>query len=419
MKKLYKFNDFNLESFLISIGHTPAYVNKHSIDYHILITKLLFKRINNKGKKWHKLSTQELLNKFGRVTIEGKKLWKLYVIREDLKKAGMILFHTTQTSLTTRKAEYKFTDEFLEKGWLASDQILNKKIIAKMEKIQKYTGVYAKMQRVIMSVTVDFDNAKKYLDESFSKKLSLRSKKVKGRYINREMTLKTYSYWLQALEAIRDGHLFFSVDEKKTCRVFHNITNLPKELRKYVRINGKRLIELDVRNCQPLLFVIHLTKWANDNKVEDISDILKYKNLCETGTFYNHIKELIEKEGLAIKVNESEFKLEFFGRIFFSEEKKKYKWREVFAKHFPNVSKCITDTKVGDFKKLSIGLQKQESDIIILDICNRLYNEGCYDSFSIHDAIYCTAYSFDVVYNTMLESFQSYGLNATIKFKQL
>ena len=426
MKKLYKLNGLDLDQMLLNAGMSERWIDRHKVKYEMFITKLLFKTIFNPGKKYKRLSMEEMRSKLGKVRIDGQLKWLVYVIRDHLKSENVILSYTSQLEKKTKGSFFKFSDEILEEGWSKSDTVINADLTNRMDKVVEYSGVYSKIQSVIMKIDLDFEAAKTFLDEALLLKMKIKSKKMKGVYVKRKMNKRIYSHWLMALEVIKygltnpdDEDFQFHVDLQKTGRVYHIIACLPKPLRKFLRINGKPFIELDIKNCQPLLFVPSLKSWAKKNGCLDAPDILLYQELCQKGKFYNHIKELIEKTGLEIKFDYQEFKQEFFGRIFFSTEKKRYKWRMVFEEHFPNVSKCISSMKSSDYKKLSVTLQKQESDLIVLNVCKKLYGNGIKDIFPLHDAIYCTEDSLDEAIAQIFESFEEYGLVPSVEPNRL
>ena len=55
-----------------------------------------------------------------------------------------------------------------------------------------------------------------------------------------------------AIEFIRDKHFFFHLCDYG--RVHTNLTNLNGNLRKYLMYKGESLVNLDIRNSQPLVF---------------------------------------------------------------------------------------------------------------------------------------------------------------------
>src|SRR4030042_3962359 len=71
-------------------------------------------------------------------------------------------------------------------------------------------------------------------------------------------TIEKYNAALSSILKIRQGDIFYSVDNT-SCRFHSNLTNLPESLRPYVRIEGKQLANIDIKNSQPYLSIILLT----------------------------------------------------------------------------------------------------------------------------------------------------------------
>ena len=222
--------------------------------------------------------------------------------------------------------------------------------------------------------------------------------------------MQIYSHWLTVIDEIESGKYNLKVDHLKTGRVFTVISNMPRELRQFLRINGKPLVELDIANSQCLVFCIHLMKAFGEDLPDDVAE---YIRLCSTGTFYKEVMSMVVDANEVVSADT--FKPEFFGKIFFSSEAINYKWRVRFANKFPNVSAAISKVKVQNYKELSIMLSHQESEIMIKNVTARLYREGVTEFTSIHDSLLCTAEVFDECYNVVLEEFNRYGLTPHIK----
>lgn len=64
--------------------------------------------------------------------------------------------------------------------------------------------------------------------------------------------MKTRKHWIRVLDAIQNGnHSYISMSEdKRTNRLFHTLTMTPKNVRPYIKLHDKNLIEFDASNCQ-------------------------------------------------------------------------------------------------------------------------------------------------------------------------
>jgi hypothetical protein len=413
-----------MEALLLKKGHKIKYIKDRVWKYYYFLTKILNKvsrkafSINNR----YQISTEELKNKLGKIEINGKRKWAYHLIRKELKEEGIISFtNYFNPELNKKSAFYKVQDEWLVKGWHQIEGItFTDHFTKRLEKTEEYTGVYAQIRRAMFNITIDFEEAVEFAKHALATGIVLRPKrKMYKKGIFRQMNSEIYSVWMQIIHDIQDGNYFFEVNLNTTGRVYNTLTSVPRELRQFLRINGKKFIEIDISNCQPLIFCVMLEKWANDNGLLQAADVIKYRQLCEAGTFYKYLIKLMEENGET--VNEDMFKVDFFSRVFFSSEKREYKWRKIFAHDFPNVSQCITDFKKDGYNKLAIKLQKTESDIMILDACARLYSgdgnseKAISELFPIHDAIFTTGDYKDTVESVIYDAFGRYGLKPKIK----
>jgi hypothetical protein len=237
-------------------------------------------------------------------------------------------------------------------------------------------------------------------------------------YLNKKRTLNEEigEEWKNYLKKIELKQFQFSCPASVN-RVFYNITSIPSELRKFFRYNGQVLAYLDFSNFQPFLLI----KFLKDKFGEHLpEDVLIYIHLTSEGLFYSDIQKKIEDNGILIR-DKSSFKIDFFGRVFFSSERRKYKFRVVFDKYFPNVSKVITELKRNNYKDLAILLQRLESKIVINSIIKEIaikYPESFV--LPVHDAIICEESMKDVIKVLMLEKVQEIiGCRPNVKEEKL
>ena len=431
IKRLYRINDVNLEVILKDkFNHTDLFIKKHLWKYDYMITKIINKMIYNKSKEYFRISSKELNNKFGEVRINGKKMELYSLIRNELKELGIIRWHTTGTSDYTtqsfkRQAYYKITNEFRSKGWKQVNYELTDYIKLKMEKTEEYSGLYGQLRDNLSQISIQYNEAIAFCNESLLNKRILRPKK--NWFVwdkNRTMNEEIYSYWITSINAIHDGEYNFSVDLKGSGRIYNFLSSLPNELRQFIRINGKEVVEMDIANSQPLLFLPLLKDVAHKE------DVVLYKELVETGEFYRYIKYVVlgEDDSICIcnekkpqtveeKMEYNMFKIDFFSKIFFSTENKNYKWRQLFDEAFPTVSAVITANKKDNYKDLALLLQRTESDIMINTVSRKLIENGNDEFFTIHDAIYTTKENVEIVYNVISDTYNNLGIKPTLTIK--
>lgn len=199
-----------------------------------------------------------------------------------------------------------------------------------------------------------------------------------------------------------------------TERRFHsNVTNMKKELRPYLRVNGKPLTNIDIKNSQPYLSTIILTYPA---KVAHLAknpafqmllqtlkisvnkdDVKKYISLVICGNLYEYLMQKFAVEGIILTRDETKVQLL---RILFApnrmpKDEVNRKCRMIFKKSFPTVHRVFSKVRGRDqgtsFKnsnRFAILLATIESFLVIDVILKRIYRElpGVV-AISIHDSI--------------------------------
>src|SRR5262249_49452664 len=111
-----------------------------------------------------------------------------------------------------------------------------------------------------------------------------------------------------AIQFLRDRAFFFHVCDYG--RVHTNLTNLKSRMRPFLSYRGMPLVNLDIRNSQPLIFSILLRRRYAGRMPPDVQ---RYVELVQQGRFYEH---LMDAGGIAAE-RRSRFKRQFFGHVFF------------------------------------------------------------------------------------------------------
>ena len=123
------------------------------------------------------------------------------------------------------------------------------------------------------------------------------------------------------------------------------------------RVDGERLMEADVRNCQPLALVAVLQ--------EQGVDCPEYRRLCEEGTLYEF---LADEAG----VSREQAKRELITCAFFGRNGSRSPTKTAFGKAFPKAARAIREIKRKDYTELARRLQKAESSVIVRTACETL-----------------------------------------------
>lgn len=247
-----------------------------------------------------------------------------------------------------------------------------------------------------------------------------------------------------------EGNRFYSV-----------ITNMKKEIRSFIKYDGKELVDVDIKNSQPFLSMALLnTKFWEGKKTlklekglkeiskelygridnreyENIITLLKnlemqapkglqdfkYCQLVTGGCFYEYIQEHFCKL-YPYRFNTREMTKKEVMRILFYNPKYKatkfYKPCETFENHFKEVSNIFDSIKKKNYKNLPLILQRVESYLVIDKAC-KLIN-CCYPDipiFTIHDNIITTKGNEGVVKNILRNEIEKYiGIAPTLDCSQ-
>lgn len=222
---------------------------------------------------------------------------------------------------------------------------------------------------------------------------------------------EVYNSVLASAMRIVNNDIFYSRDA--TERRFHsNVTNMKKELRPYLRVNGKPLLNIDIKNSQPYLSTIILTYpqkvvWLTKNiafsmllqslKVSTNEDVKKYIKLVADGLFYEYLIKEFASEG--VDLTRLEAKIQVL-RILFApnrlpKDEINRKCRLTFKRSFPTVHRIFSKVRGRDqgnkfenSNRFSILLASIESYLMIDVILRRIYKEhpGTI-ALTIHDSI--------------------------------
>ena len=205
---------------------------------------------------------------------------------------------------------------------------------------------------------------------------------------------------------------------KKDSRVYCTITNLNKALRTSIRLDGKKIVGLDIKNCQPLLAAIVIRKYWLEKTGNLPEDVIQYQSDCEAGNFYNYIMdELLVPEELR-----AEFKIDFFGKVFFSMVLEKSNLlKDIFIRRYPSCWEAICNEKGGlyskDYNEFAKRLQKIEAGIIFDHVNVELIKRGI-KAFNIFDSIYVNnKKDLETAKQLIIEGFNLAGVNPKLKIE--
>ena len=209
----------------------------------------------------------------------------------------------------------------------------------------------------------------------------------------------------QVLGLVNDGSRVQNPEDEFGGRFHSTITNMKKDLRQHLRVDGERLMEADVRNCQPLALVAVLQ--------EQGVDCPEYRRLCEEGTLYEF---LADEAG----VSREQAKRELIACTFFGRNGSRSPTKTAFGKAFPKAARAIREIKRKDYTELARRLQKAESSVIVRTACETLRKKhpGMFYT-PIHDSIVAKPGDIGTVVCVIRDAFARIGLDPKIETKWL
>lgn len=290
---------------------------------------------------------------------------------------------------------------------------------------------------------IDVEGAHAKIEELFPKPTGAIYGTTKGKA---SKTTKKYSAKL-AVQKLATGNFYYKIDEN-VGRFHSNLTNIKKELRHYITYDGKPLVNIDIKNSQPLLSSILLDpsfyvlqkkpRYINiynipssfnlltNNKHKhtytdtiimlvkvlqsiDIKQVSFFSRIAQSGDFYQKLSKVMYPNRAFDK---GEMKKLTY-TVFFSNNRAiqgvNYLPKRQFKRKFPDVYKVFSALKRKNHRALSHILQRIESEIMIQRVSQRIsIEQPTLPIFTIHDSIITTDGNQDYVIKIIEE--EAYNL---------
>lgn len=252
---------------------------------------------------------------------------------------------------------------------------------------------------------------------------------------------------IAAIEKIANKRFYYSVDEN-VGRFHSNLTNLKKELRNYLTCNGQKLVNIDIKNSQPLFSTILFNQDFYREKSQFINiynipsshslisntklpfpsstimvvkalerlkyhDINKYIEMVNSGEFYQQVSKLMYPTS---KFDKKKIKTMIFV-VFFSKNilmgQNSAQPKRDFKALFPQTYEIFKLLKRRNHTALAHILQRIESTIMIQNVTVRIAMERPeLPIFTIHDSVVTTVGNEDYVSGVIQEeAFRLTGLH--------
>ena len=176
-----------------------------------------------------------------------------------------------------------------------------------------------------------------------------------------------------------------------TGRVFSNVVNLKSELRRFLRLDGRSFVNVDIQSCQvALLSTFYLP--------EDSAEREKFTSIICGQDIYLFLG------GASIPRAEAK---DFMFRVMFDRNcNQEGPVCDRFRKEFPILFKRIWKQKEEHgYCSIAFHMQKKEASIMIHKVLKSLFFEDSLDCVSIHDSIFCLPQDSELVKNRIYSYF--------------
>ncbi len=221
-------------------------------------------------------------------------------------------------------------------------------------------------------------------------------------------------------------------------RVHSIVTNTAAAIRPFLSLGDGPLVELDVRNAQPLILAAALrnppicatyvgnaqhngeetgvpTRLVGLLRSVPVQEVEEFARLCEAGQFY---EALVHAPG---RRERERTKLAVFRDVFFGKLVQHGPVSDVFKNLWPGIHRMIRTLKAErGYKIVAQILQRMESSIMIDGVCGRIVTELPEVRFlTIHDAALVVAGQAGEIGRLIEAEFQRYGVRATVRQENL
>jgi hypothetical protein len=335
------------------------------------IHRLIHEKVHSKDsydKNGFRLSTKVLAELFGSGKI-AKQVISYLLKRKYLVK---IKEHVINVESSSYKLHESIADlKFYTQDFNACDSAM----ILKLEERQELGKIELYQQKTLFNYVYVNSSGVNYLLSKYPELIS-----------SEEIAVEAVDWPLYQIYLRR----FYVKRPDPKSRLYHNLTQLKREHRRYIFFDGSEMYMTDIKNCQILMsvpiIVSHYKMLIGKSIAELPEDLKKFKHLCEKGEVYDY---LMNK--MLIKVDRNRFKELFFMQVYYCQNNswKNQNIKELFKQEFPTVFKIITQLKEKDYKSFSIKLQRFESSVLIDKVYKQLSKKGI-NCLTLHDSIICS-----------------------------
>jgi len=335
---------------------------------------------NESLKCYTAISSRKLLSLF-RLKINNID-FKYNKLLELLESVNLIEINNRYSTDKNFTKSYRIKTDFINGDYTEIEidyNTINKNLKNKEEWLKIYPE-YDKQIKDTYDVKIDLGDYIKWLNDNKGIELKpiFKDGFLTKRYLNDKMIFN----YINAALKINFSNLWFKISDEG--RFYNSLTNMSYTALPFMKLKRRKIKEIDVKNCQPLL-LSYLIKY----------DL--YKKDVEEGIFY-------EKLSNEMNVSRNETKILTYKYLFFNKNKiKSGKLYEAMNKLYPDLILKINELK--DEYDLSKKLQRLESDIFVNKI-----SKLDFKMMLRHDCVFVYEEDYDIIKDIIKNEFKKLKL---------
>lgn len=349
---------------LLELGVKEKHIEKHLIKYLYIIDKIYTNDVINKDDKVCSLNFDLL------AALLGARYTK--PILKNLMNSGIIQLvrkyyagdHSNGYILTEPRGAKLYT--------FSNGNFVTKIIQEKVSRIEKDTQTLSRLYRTLSNLQLDHIDLESLSEEEF-----------------------------KFIKMLQENP--FQKVGKKGKRVYNNFCNLPKSVRKKLKLQNQDLGFVDIVNSQMIFLSGVISDYLKNKGANQTESTSEFISLSVNGKLYEKLMDLAAIDSRA------ELKELIFEIIF---SKKSYSsLKPIFLKEYSQVYQVIKDLKKDDHKVLAHLMQQKEAKVVFRALDSIPYQN---EVLTIHDSLYSPISQINTIKEALIESFKNEGLNATI-----
>lgn len=354
---------------LLEVDVDQKHIKNHLPKYFYLIDKIYSNKVFNKNSEFCKLNSRLLK------LMLGSDYYKKII--NNLIAIGIIELHKNHRNFNNIKESksYRLIDdsgffilEFKGEEYKFVSSIIQNRI----KRVEKDTQTLARLYRTLSNIQTD------HIDIT-----------------NLSQSELMFIHQLQTNK--------FQTVGKKGKRVYNNFCNMPKSIRKSLKLEGQYLSFVDIVNSSMIFLSGVIKSHMGKHDITPTESTNKFFDLVVGGKVY----EFVAAE-LGIPREESK---DGILKMIFSSNNSDGKIKRTFYNNFQQIGYIMNNIKLHDYRILAHQLQQKEAEIIFRALDSIDYHK---EILTLHDSLYSTHSDLELIVTALVESFKIEGINATI-----